>query len=72
MLEHCPLAAVLDPEETVAEAITTFEQRGVRRGVVVDDEGELLGILSVRRMPNTVWKGFNKQRLYEKLTTNMK
>ncbi len=69
LLGHYPPAAVLDPEETVAEAITAFEQRGVRRGVVVDDEGKLLGILSVRRILNTVWEGFNERRLYEKLTT---
>lgn len=69
LLGHYPPPVVLEPGQSLLEALIALDQRGVRHGVVVDAEGRLEGILSIRRLLSAVASGYRGGGVYGKLSS---
>ena len=67
LLGHYPPPVVLEPGQSLVEAMIALDQRGVRHGLVVDEDGRLQGILSIRRILSVVRRGYEEGRVYERL-----
>ncbi|KSW12389.1 hypothetical protein CF15_06575 [Pyrodictium occultum] len=80
LLGQYPPTVVLEPGQSLLEALLALDQRGVRHGVVVDNEGRLQGILSIRRILSlidrrlgqgeSVYKGLEESRVEELMWRN--
>ncbi len=68
LLGQYPPSVVLEPSQNLVEAMLALDQRGVRHGLVADDEGRLLGILSVRRILGAIRRGYDEGGIYRKLS----
>jgi len=58
----------LEPGESLVEAMLALDQRGVRHGLVVDEEGRLVGILSIRRVLGAIRRGYEEGSIYRRLS----
>ncbi len=68
LLGHYPPPVVLEPQQSLLEALVALDQRGVRHGLVVDGEGRLEGVLSIRRLLSVVRRGFREGDVYGRLS----
>lgn len=64
LIGHYPPPVVLDPGQSLLEAMIALDQRGVRHGVVVDGKGRLTGILSIRRILGAVRRGYEEGSIH--------
>jgi CBS domain-containing protein len=68
LLGQYPPSVVLEPRQSLVEAMLALDQRGVRHGLVADEEGRLLGILSVRRVLGAIRRGYDEGGIYKRLS----
>lgn len=68
LLGQYPPSVVLEPGESLVEAMLALDQRGVRHGLVVDEEGRLVGILSIRRVLGAIRRGYEEGSIYRRLS----
>ncbi len=68
LLGHYPPPVVLEPQQSLLEAMLALDQRGVRHALVVDQEGRLQGILSVRRLLGAIRRGYEEGSIYKRLS----
>ncbi|BES81225.1 CBS domain-containing protein [Pyrodictium abyssi] len=67
LLGQYPPTVVLDPGQNLLEALLALDQRGVRHAVVVDSDGRLQGILSIRRILSFIERRLASGGVYEGL-----
>lgn len=67
LLGQYPPTVVLDPRQSLLEALLALDQRGVRHAVVVDDEGRLQGVLSIRRILSFIHRRAVSGNVYQGL-----
>lgn len=68
LLGQYPPSVVLEPRQSLVEAMLALDQRGVRHGFVADEEGRLLGVLSIRRVLGAIRRGYDEGGIYRRLS----
>jgi len=68
LLGQYPPSVVLEPSQSLVEAMLALDQRGVRHGLVADEDGRLVGILSIRRILGAIRRGYEEGGIYRKLS----
>lgn len=61
VMSECPIS--VSPRETALDALSLMREHGIRHLLVVDDEGELLGVLSDRDLRGIPFVVFDRQEL---------
>ena len=69
LIGHYPPPVTLEVGQTLLEAMMALDQRGVRHGVVVDPEGRLAGMLSIRRLLSAIVAGYRDGGVYRFLSS---
>lgn len=69
LIGHYPPPVVLEPRQSLVEAMLALDQRGVRHGLVADEEGRLQGILSIRKVLGAIRRGYDSGGIYKALSS---
>jgi len=67
LVGHYPPPVTLEPNQPLLDALLALDMRGVRHAVVVDSNGRLAGILSIRRLLKALKEGYEEGSVYSAL-----